>query len=361
MDQKKALRLFTEGAFLVLLDVPEGTEFGIDWNSWTTGPNFKGVKMIPPGVHFVFYCAISKYDGTPAPRTGFFHSFKPQEIMLKSWNSDTEELIENKDENKIGKIRLDLKSLDQFLAAYPYDALEKWVSMSNNITSDLLIKLSPENGIIYSVLDLFPNKSVADVSKNAQTTLVCSNKDEDGLPCMKANPKSVIHFTSIPNRWYPVGATPTEISKHSLDSSYILSELLKSYNEPYDILGELQYAFVCFILGQVFDAFETWKKLLHVLCSCEVGLQDNIQLYTALIGVLYHQINEIPKDFFVDIVTSNNFLVSTLSVLFSSIEQSCYDVELQKRAKLFRKFLTKKLKWKFKSEPDDWAPVVVEL
>ncbi len=55
MSQEVARRLFTEGAALVLLDVPERTDFGIDYNCWTVGPRFKGVKMIPPGFHFVFY------------------------------------------------------------------------------------------------------------------------------------------------------------------------------------------------------------------------------------------------------------------------------------------------------------------
>jgi A1 cistron-splicing factor AAR2 len=55
MDPEKAKQLFVEGATLVLLDVPLKTEFGIDYNSWNVGKNFKGVKMIPPGFHFVFY------------------------------------------------------------------------------------------------------------------------------------------------------------------------------------------------------------------------------------------------------------------------------------------------------------------
>ena len=47
--------LFREGATLFVLDLPEGSEFGIDFNSWNVGPNFCGMKMIPPGVHFVYY------------------------------------------------------------------------------------------------------------------------------------------------------------------------------------------------------------------------------------------------------------------------------------------------------------------
>jgi len=55
MDPQLAKRLFEKGAIFILLDVPVGTEFGIDYNSWEVGPNFKGVKMIPPGIHFVYY------------------------------------------------------------------------------------------------------------------------------------------------------------------------------------------------------------------------------------------------------------------------------------------------------------------
>lgn len=38
------------------------------------------------------------------------------------------------------------------------------------------------------------------------------------------------------------------------------------------------------------------------------------ELYLGLIAVLYHQLGEIPPDFFVDIVSQSNFLTSTLQV-----------------------------------------------
>jgi hypothetical protein len=47
--------LFDNGASLVFLDLPAGSEFGIDYNCYETGAQFKGVKMIPPGIHFVYY------------------------------------------------------------------------------------------------------------------------------------------------------------------------------------------------------------------------------------------------------------------------------------------------------------------
>ncbi len=55
MDSDTARNLFHEGGVLYVADTPVGTEFGIDYNSWNTGERFKGVKMIPPGLHFVFF------------------------------------------------------------------------------------------------------------------------------------------------------------------------------------------------------------------------------------------------------------------------------------------------------------------
>lgn len=55
MDQETANALFEQGACLLFLEAPPNLEFGIDYNAWTIGPLFKGVKMIPPGLHFVYF------------------------------------------------------------------------------------------------------------------------------------------------------------------------------------------------------------------------------------------------------------------------------------------------------------------
>lgn len=78
--------------------------------------------------------------------------------------------------------------------------------------------------------------------------------------------------------------------------------------------GELQFAFVCFLLGNVYEAFEHWKQLLNLLCRSEEAMGKHHALYVNLISILYHQLGEIPADFFVDIVSQDNFLTSTLQV-----------------------------------------------
>lgn len=58
MDQETANKLFDVGAFMLFMDAPPNLEFGIDYNAWTIGPLFKGVKLIPPGLHFIYFSQV---------------------------------------------------------------------------------------------------------------------------------------------------------------------------------------------------------------------------------------------------------------------------------------------------------------
>lgn len=138
MDQVTARRLYEQGAIFIFLNVPEGTEFGIDMKSWETGEKFRGVKMIPPGIHYIFFSSVS-YTGDKAPRMGFFHQFKKSEVLVKKWDT-VEECISSEpvSENEIVSLKDNLRALDGFLGPYPYDIHEKWLSLSKHITGKAL-------------------------------------------------------------------------------------------------------------------------------------------------------------------------------------------------------------------------------
>ena len=93
MDSEVAKHLHADGATLIVFDVPEGTEFGIDYFSWNAGPRFKGVKMIPPGLHFIYYSAVNR-GGQTAPRTGMFLYSKRQDILVLKWDATAEDVVE---------------------------------------------------------------------------------------------------------------------------------------------------------------------------------------------------------------------------------------------------------------------------
>ena len=72
---------------------------------------------------------------------------------------------------------------------------------------------------------------------------------------------------------------------------------------------------------------------------------------------------EVPADFFVDIVSQNNFLTQTLKTFFGNVlNNDSVDKQLKKRCQQLKQYVTQKFQWDFDDdEPDDEAPVIVEL
>lgn len=112
----------------------------------------------------------------------------------------------------------------------------------------------------------------------------------------------------------------------------------------------------------MYEAFEAWKQLVHLLSQCVNAVSQRPQLYLQLLAVLHRHIAEIPGDFFVDIVSRNNFLTDALRCLFENIESTDDRAsDVKSRAERFRAHLERKFSWDFGAETGEYAPVVVDL
>lgn len=92
-DQNTAKLLLTQCGTLIVEDFPSGSEFGIDLSIHYTGDKFFGIKLIPPGLHFIYFSLVSKQDSTVAPRSGFFHYFNAGDVLITKWDNQAEDLI----------------------------------------------------------------------------------------------------------------------------------------------------------------------------------------------------------------------------------------------------------------------------
>ena len=373
MDPAVAQKLFKEGAAIVIIDVPLGTEIGIDMNSWNVGEKFMGIKMIPPGIHFVYYSSVNMSQKSVAPRTGFFYNFNRGEVVVRKWNKETEEILDNVSSDDQERVKADIKNLDKSLGVFPYQSWKKWISLSDNISDATLTRLEPTNKTICSVSDLIPD----DKDNQSEDNSEANDSEDIRLPKMVSRPGSNIRYTEISSRKYPQGSTPSEITKHSMDGTFHLSVFVSSLEKLYgdavsssmshqntfsEILAELQFSFLCFLVGMNQDSFEHWKKLVIMLCSCDEGMVQYSDLFIKFVNVLYFQMQEVPSDFFVDIVSSDNFLCNCLNTLFTNGKTNP-DVESQLKQKLnrFEQNVTKKFGWDFSVDLDEDAPVVVDI
>ena len=74
------------------------------------------------------------------------------------------------------------------------------------------------------------------------------------------------------------------------------------------------------------------------------------------------QIREVPNDFFVDIVSSDNFLVTILNRLFSFVRNNGQiEEKLRNRVAKFQAHLSQKFNWIFDDEEDEEdKPIIVD-
>ncbi|KAJ3287078.1 a1-alpha2 repression [Rhizoclosmatium sp. JEL0117] len=384
IDQETAKQLLATGAFLLLMDAPVDLSFGIDLNEWQTGPRFKGLKLIPPGFHFIHYSSKSTSTGDTGVRTGFFKFFASKEIYVTQWNASEEDLMEQEslDKAHVERLKYNIMEFEPSLGAYPLiphpqqplPTFQKWLRLTNYITEPLLKSLLPSTKKVSSLV------SVSRFSDLDESILPSGSKAVDSEGKQELVSLN-IRFTPIDlKRSYPANATPDQVTKYFQDKSWLLNSVLKSfYGGDYKaLLGELQFSFILFLVGQVYDGLEQWKCLTQLVCSSKEALSSPLSstLFYEFLGTLHSQLEECPEDFFVDTLSSSNFLRSAIVDLVCNVRDPdavnrLPNVKLEQRVTKFVELVTERFKWDLEEavqerwaaqdiEEGEFAPMVVE-
>lgn len=362
MHPEIAKQLFETGAFLIIAGVPEKTEFGIDLCSYTVGEKFRGVKMIPPGAHFVYTAAKGLY-GDASSRIGFMHYFKCQEIVIREWDNDKEELrirtTGNKDE--VTRIRENLLELDSFLAPYDFSLLPKWNSLTNHVTEMTINRCLPECGLIRPSVEFESCSNEERPKGNVRAENSRLNKlitdEEELLPKLKMVSGTALQFTKLP-QLYPKDLTPHELSMAHMDSIVAVDQLIKQFTHNNHLLDEIQFAFASFLTGYSTDSLAHWRKILGILSNSEVGVKKYNKFYEEYLTVLQHQLPELPEELMEP--SSRNTVYKDVRTLV----RNCTLNGLDTAANYLAVNLTQEMGWIFDDlmdeDPDD-LPVVVEI
>ncbi|KAJ2385393.1 hypothetical protein GGI05_004716 [Coemansia sp. RSA 2603] len=379
MDQNTARQMFENGAFLVVLDAPCGIEFGIDLDTWETGPLFKGLKMIPPGIHYIHYSAVNN-DKQTGIQSGFLHKFALKEVVVRRWCAETEQLYPSKhvSAEDVERIRMGIRDLDKGLGAYPLDGgsngtYARWQKLTGYITPEMLDLLLPPNGEFSSATgSVYEDEEM----EKAQKAL---NQSSD-KPTESSDSLDRFNFTHCNiRRSFPTNASPEDIRKYSRDKSWLLKTLLSSrwHNNPHELLGELQLAFVIIFVGQNFSGLEHWKFLMNLTLCCAEALEDKTlvsQLFVPLVRVLCMQLAECPQEFAASVLEQDNFIAVVLETLVLNVYECSVDetrTTMDKEIAVMRKLLEEKFSWTLATgrqlqadadtEDGEYAPQVVHM
>lgn len=261
---------------------------------------------------------------------------------------------------------------DSYLGAYQEDHYSDWISLSNFINPKVLNILEPVGKKISSLLDTgeYGKEEIKkEAKKNAKAQSEFkelseeTNESEETKESINIKNSQTAYYSSIPFKKAPKGATPQQITKYNFDRSEILQGILKRryQNDPTGILGELQFSFICFLMGQSFDGFEQWKQLVALFCCSDDAASSIPELFNKFIAVLHFQLKQAPEDFFIDNISGENFLVSVLRQLFEILNDDQLEKKLVETKAKFKSYIEKRFGRTFNVQEDDEdAPVVVD-
>jgi len=132
-----------------------------------------------------------------------------------------------------------------------------------------------------------------------------------------------------------------------------------------DLLAELQFSYICFLLGLSYESFERWKKLFQLFCMSKEAIAQDQTIFAKFLLAVRHQLETVPEDFLVDIVENNNVIYNGLKDFFRTLETSdvLLEDDLRDGTIQIKRFLEQKFGWEFErldEEDEDEAPVIVE-
>ncbi|CAJ0920443.1 unnamed protein product [Ranitomeya imitator] len=219
------------------------------------------------------------------------------------------------------------------------------------------------------------------------------------LKCQPPGGSGIHPWSVSPNEWLgekDFTSNSTNGNKQLCNIS--LSEKSASFSDKIghsqhsQAMAELQFSFVCFLLGNVYEGFEQWENLVNLVCRAETFSMQHPDLYSEVISVLYHQLAQLPALTvslpapIVDTLIKQSTAVPVTAVLcftagadsqcseadgggrdryrnvlFSFLCTPSTNKDLRKKALRFRDHLTKRFQWDFEEEPLDCAPLVVQL
>ncbi|KAL2457528.1 AAR2 protein family [Forsythia ovata] len=388
MDPDTALGLVKHGATLLVLDVPQYTLVGIDTQMFSTGPHFKGIKMIPPGVHFIYYSSSNREGSEFSPIIGFFIDASPSQVIVRKWDQKEEhfvKLCEEEEERYSDAVRR--LEFDKNLGPYTLTHYGEWKCLSNYITKNTIQRIEPVGGEITIACE---SEMVGSIPKTAmEKAMIEQLKNTKFSKPIEKSQKRGCYYTPIPRVVKHKGIHSEDLTIMNLDKTQLLESILtKAYEGDEDsLLGELQFAFIAFLMGQSLEAFIQWKLLIGLLLGCtEAPLHTRSRLFTKFIQVLYYQLKYGFKTDLKDTGTadkgvtalldeswiSDSFLHRLCKDFFSLIlEAPVVDGDLLIWTRKLKELLEDSLGWQFNEnsavdgmyfeDDDEYAPVVEML
>ena len=354
---------------LLLLNSPKKMQFGIDLSQWVIGEKFMGIKLIPIGIHYV---SFSLSEENNAFKQGFFIEIEQgknkTKNIVREWSQKYQTFIRLKEEaTKNYSIGLDNLDFDQYLGNYPYEQISNWkdltsflnIDVINHLQKNINVTMCPElikekeEAVNMNNENLEEEKEEENNINNINNINHINDENKNNKITENSNFKEFKKYNQLIT-YEDIEFTEFYLNQpeyiNSLDKSKLLEKVLLNFKKPEEFLGEFQYSFILFLIGEVYEALKQWKDMFILITSSEELIQKYDKFFSNFIEIIYNQLRLFPDDLMQDVILENNFLKRYLTnfLLFDIKDKKGFS----KRQKLLKNFVEEKFGYKILSEEE---------
>ncbi|PYH99635.1 AAR2 domain protein [Aspergillus ellipticus CBS 707.79] len=325
--------------------LPPKTLVGIDLITFTSTPNFHGIRDLPAGWHFLYtgtteslslrcggwffvgdihpFGAYKKDESALVPAQ---HANSAPDVIVWRWNTDTETLTplrasSDADKQKAMRHKANLGAIWQRGGLFSYrsrvsslvqeagrpaqfeideedeaEGRQNWLDLTNRLSPGLLSRVVGDASV-----------DVDGRSRWMVTSASTAQRDSDDIPGLtdtaqaaeeleKVMGEKESEFSFLPidlKRTWREGAIGRERTEAAQDRSWALGDLVQQFSDAdgeAQVLGELQFTFLMVLTLMNYSCLQQWKRLLELVLTCRNAIRDRESFMRDVLRLLLLQL-----------------------------------------------------------------------
>jgi A1 cistron-splicing factor AAR2 len=359
--------------------LPPKTLVGIDLITFTSTPNFHGIRDIPGGWHFLYTgtteglslrCGAWFFIDDDATK-GDSIGAEPQ-VLIWRWDGDTEALeqIKGTEEGHQEAMRYwaNLGALWRGGGLFGYrsrvsvhrsqqsedeaaeeEGRREWRGLTDRLSARLLSRITgADRGEGVVDVDMDWDGRVRWVVTSGGT----AKRDNDDIPGLEGSSLERVaqsgnagakerDFSFLPvdlKMTWRDGAIGRERTEAARDRSWALGEIIQSVSSRPDdesegetqVLGELQFTFLMGLTLMNYSCLQQWKRLLRLILTCRRAIVERASLMAEVLRLLLSQLkrcDDIEGGLFDQLGEGAEFLRKLLKAFRTALYETLEDVE----------------------------------
>lgn len=278
--------------------IPTASHIGLDLHSWQSGPNFRGLRNVPAGLH----CLHITIASIVTVKFAVWLSLKSGETIAYKWDKVTESLLQMDHTYALSGTG----TSEMFLIECPHEDDREWATITSHLDTDAIAKMVPLGRCVTSTTSSNTDTSGEDLNHLGSTL---SKHDEIEFQFLEIDLK----------RSWPAGAIGRQITEYSLDKSWLLKDIIQRAGSPNMLLNQFEFCFVGVLLYSSVTCFDQWNIILSVCCTAKAALVELSSFMSTLLAVLEAQMQQVSHELYGDIFSLT--LPRHLNRLQSNIEE----------------------------------------